>query len=149
MITTPMPADRPWPALTWVNQQFLVTCHDAPVWQSALEAGIWGKMLCETKKRVFFPPRSYHSHNGRMRWIYTFQWEIRDDLTLSTTQTADRWFRQPPHNADKLFLFRRWHHVSESEPVQTVYVWLAALWLCYAEVKRVYGCYIRNMQAAE
>lgn len=55
-------------------------------------AEIWGKLLCETQTILSFFVifQSYHAHNGRMHRIYTFQLEIRDDLTLPAIQTTDR-----------------------------------------------------------
>lgn len=38
----------------------------------------------------------------------------------------------------KCFCFALWHYMSNSEPVQTVYIWSTAAPLCYAQLDRIW-----------
>lgn len=113
---------------------------DSHPWRNG-SAEMWRKLL-RNSNEVIFPVLSCP------------QWSDAPNLYFSVADK--RWFNfiSNPNNRSlvqaaasqrrQTVSFLRWHHVSESEPVQTVYVWLAAVWLCYAEVERVYGCYVKK-----
>lgn len=54
------------------------------------------------------------------------------DCVISVDEVWCLWWTSS-EKADKVFLFSCWHHTSNSVPVQTVYIWFAALRLCFAE----------------